>query len=109
NPMFDAESKYLFFVSLRDFNPSTGALELNFNISDGQRIYGYTLNRNTASPFAPKNEDVGEEKPADNNPQQNAGGMDLNAIDTRLFVLPLPPSNYTLHASAPGKLFYSSG
>lgn len=124
NPVFDAESKYLYFVSIRDFNPQFGIFELQFNMVNGQRIYGYTLSKETPSPFAPKNEmeKLPDEKPAeekkpDEKPQElkkeepkKEPSWDLEDMADRVFVLPLPPAgSYRLVASAPGRLLYMSG
>lgn len=116
-PMFDAEGKYLFFSSARDFNPAIGTFELSFIFRDAFRIYGYTLRPDVASPFAPKNE---VEKIADEAPKTDPSGgqggdskqaasWDLKFDRGRMFSLPLPPGDYSLAASAPGRLFYMSG
>ncbi|MGI8922931.1 MAG: S41 family peptidase [Fimbriimonadales bacterium] len=117
NPVFDADGKYLFFVSTRDFNPTMGIFELRFNMVDGQRIYGYTLRKDAPSPFAPKNEmeKIGIDKPApEKQPDDKAEAApapkpyDLTDMDTRLFSVPVSPGSYGLAGSASGKLFYFS-
>ena len=109
NPVFDKEGKYLFFTSFRDWNPSMGMMELRFNFADGFRIYGYTLDSETPSPFAPKN----DEEPAGEQPaqpeQQASKPLEIAGIDQRIFTLPLPAGNYVLIAAGGGKVYYASG
>lgn len=109
NPVFDNDGKYLFFTSFRDWNPSTGMMELSFNFADGFRIYGYTLHKDTASPFAPKNdvEAVGEAKPPEQAPAPKP--MDVEGMQDRVFTIPLPPENYSLIAAGGNKVFYAGG
>lgn len=112
-PVFDAEGKYLFFVSARDFLPTLGTFEMSFILQNTQRIYGWTLRPETESPFAPKNPVVGsekkEEKPQgeEGQPQQQEKPKETapvwEGISERLFSFPVQPSSsYTLIAAASG-------
>lgn len=58
SPAFSADGKHLFFVSERSFNPNYGATEWNHIYTDLERIYLVTLAKDTASPFAPKSDEV---------------------------------------------------
>jgi tricorn protease len=73
-PAFSSDGKYLFFVSERSFNPTYGATEWNHVYTDMQRLYLVTLARDTASPLAPKSDEVKlpEEKPKDTPPDVKA-------------------------------------
>lgn len=111
NPVFDKDGKYLFFVSFRDWTPSMGMMELRFNFADGFRIYGYTLHKDTPSPFAPTNdmEKIGEETPADSEKEQAPKPIDLVGIAGRVFTVPVPAGNYQVLAAANGKVYYATG
>lgn len=111
NPVFDKDGKYLFFVSFRDWSPSTGIMELSFSFSDGFRIYGYTLHKDTPSPFAPKNDEekIGEEKPAEAEKEQAPKPIEIDGISDRVFTVPVPAGNYQILAAGNGKVYYATG
>lgn len=74
SPTFGRDGKYLFFVSERSFSPTYGSTEFNHIYSDMQRIHFVTLARDTASPLAPKSDEVKvtEEKPKPK-PEETSG------------------------------------
>ncbi len=57
-PAFSADGKYLFFVSLRDFNPVYSWTEFDHAYLDMARIYLVTLAKDVASPFKPQSDEV---------------------------------------------------
>lgn len=63
SPSFDTNGKYLFFNSSRTYRPIYSAVEWNFAYRDMSKVYFVTLQKNTPSPFAPKNDEVSVEKP----------------------------------------------
>ncbi|MEO8149376.1 MAG: S41 family peptidase [Bacteroidia bacterium] len=114
--VFSNDGKYLFFVSDRDFNPIYSNTEWNHAYTDMSKIYLITLSNKTASPFAPKNDEVkmGEEKQdtskADKNktddkskekskseetkPKIPEVKIDFDGIENRIAVLPIDVSGY---------------
>ena len=62
NPVFDADGKYLFFLSQRYFFPSIGQLDQRFNYYTTDGIFALTLKAEEASPFKPQSD---EEKASD--------------------------------------------
>jgi len=75
NGTFSSDGKYLFFVSLRDFNPEISAIELNAGYSDMSSIYYVSLAKSAPSLFKPKSDEVEvaseEVKPIENDKKQD--------------------------------------
>jgi len=61
NPVFDADGKYVFFLSQRYFFPSAGQLDQRFSYYSADGIFALTLKADEASPFKPQSD---EEKAA---------------------------------------------
>ncbi len=69
-PTFSDDGKWLLFASARDYRPIYSDTEWNHAYLDMERIYLVALAKDTASPFAPKSDEVAiakdeEKKPAD--------------------------------------------
>ncbi len=62
-PVFDPDGKYLYFLSFRDFNEVLGVYDMEFANPKAMRVYVATLRADTASPFAPKSDEVEIKKP----------------------------------------------
>ena len=58
SPSFSDDGKFLFFASSRDFRPSYGETEWNHIYQNMERVYFVALAKDTASPFAPKSDEV---------------------------------------------------
>lgn len=61
NPSFSNDGKWLLFASGRDFTPTYGVTEFNHIYRNWERIYMVALAKDTASPFAPKSDEVGQD------------------------------------------------
>ena len=57
---FSDDGKYLLLSSSRDFKPTFGEEEFQNVYVDMQRVYLVTLAKETASPLAPKSDEVGK-------------------------------------------------
>jgi tricorn protease len=57
-PQFDPEGKYLYFLSIRDYNEVLGVYDLEFSNPKATRVYVVTLRADTASPFAPQSDET---------------------------------------------------
>ncbi|MFZ2959077.1 MAG: peptidase, partial [Candidatus Ozemobacteraceae bacterium] len=74
SPAFDPDGKYLYFLSLREFDPVYDGLHFDLGFPKGVRPYLVVLRRDLSSPFVPvpkpteepgtKNAAAGEAKPA---------------------------------------------
>jgi tricorn protease len=60
-PAFDPAGRYLYFIGMRDFDPSRSEVEFDYSFPRGQRPYLVTLRRDLPSPFAPPREETREE------------------------------------------------
>ncbi|MDR0926525.1 MAG: PDZ domain-containing protein [Ignavibacteria bacterium] len=99
--VFSKDGKYLFFASDRDFNAIINALEWNFAYSTMGRIYGICLQKDEPSPFkqfVDYNAPVVEEKKLNKKEKEVVANadiiVDLDGIESRLFVLPGNTARY---------------
>jgi tricorn protease len=108
-PTFSGDGKYLFFISNRAFNPTYGDTEFDFTYKDMARIYLVTLARATPSPFKPKDDEVGEAKPAEpkDAPKKEAGNkVDPEGLAERIVEIPVAPGEYRNLASVGATVYY---
>jgi tricorn protease len=100
NPVFSRDGKYLVFVSARTFNPTYSATEWNHSYQDMNKIYLATLNPETPSPFAPKDDQVvvavDSAKPAETGKaaKKAALAIDPAGIRDRILEIPVAAGNY---------------
>jgi tricorn protease len=131
-PDFSSDGKYIVFTSRRDFNPVYSETEWNHAYRDMSRIYLMTLNKNTASPFAPENDEVKIEKAEDAAVDEKAKDgkakdgkwkdaktepekekkkvdvvIDLDGIKNRVIALPVNPGNYWSVTAVNGGIYYN--
>ena len=102
-PVFSDNGKYLFFTSSRIFNPTYSATEWNHSYSNMNKIYFVTLQKDTPSPFAFKNDEVKvkeeikvEETDNKKEPSDKSKNIsiDFDDIQARVIDLPISASNY---------------
>lgn len=122
NGTFSSDGKYLFFVSLRDFNPLFSDLEPTISYSDMSSIYFVSLTKEAPSLFVPKSDEVEMAKPdaktevktVDTDKKNEAKTpvktvdmhIDIDGIQDRIGKLPIPASNYSDLNSVENKLYY---
>ena len=124
SPVFDPEGKYIYFLSLREFNPSWDSMHFDMNFPAGMRPYAIPLTLDTESPFIlkPKGldqsddedvKDVKEEEAED--PKKDACPkthpeirIDLEGIQDRLLAFPVEPGLFSHLAAMKGKVLYLS-
>jgi tricorn protease len=126
-PTFSSDGKFLFFVSNRTFNPTYGQTEFNHVYMDMANIYLVALAKGTASPFAPKSDEVkikkedekkedgkkedGEkEKGKKEEGKKGSPGVtvkvDVDGLQQRIAVMPITAATYRNLQSVEGKLYY---
>jgi tricorn protease len=107
SPAFSGDSKYLFFVSERDFNPIYSQTEWNHAYQDMARIYFVTLAKETENPFKPRSDETGVE-PAKPEPTKPGTPIkvDVDGIVQRIHRLPVQPANYGNLHSVGSSLYY---
>ena len=125
NPRFSPDGNYLYFVSLRDFNPTFSNTELNIAYTGMARIYLITLAKDTPSPFALENDEVkieeapvekdddkkgkkekGKEEHAEKSDAETK--IDVNELNSRIIALPVAAMNYFNLQPAEGKIYYTA-
>ncbi|MBP7143020.1 MAG: PD40 domain-containing protein [Opitutaceae bacterium] len=132
SPEFSSDGKWLAFASSRDFNPVYSATEWNHAYMNMERVYLLALAKATASPFAPKSDEVSiaaeAEKPATDAPSKPGAGksgdgktadhgsnakkdpavvvIDADGLSQRVIGLPVEPSNYGSIRIVGDKVYY---
>jgi tricorn protease len=121
-PAFDPEGKYLYFLSLREFNPVYDALQFDLSFPAGARPYAIALRRDVPSPFLPagkpaeasraeaaKAEQAEEQsnKPAEQDKAPAPVEIDLEGIEQRLVAFPVREGLYGRVAGVKGKALYT--
>jgi len=101
NPCFDADGKYLYYLSSRNFDVQMDFYEDNHVLSNPQQVMAVQLQAGQKPPFA--DEETG-------NSETPAHGMiiDIDGISTRTFVVPVPAGNYFHLKAANQKILWSS-
>jgi tricorn protease len=120
-PNFSDDGKWLLFASSRDYRPIYSDTEWNHAYLDMERIYLVALAKDTASPFAPKSDEVAiakdeEKKPSDeksdapkSTPKKPAAvvvKVDADGLSSRVLGLPIAPSNYGSITMVGEKIYY---
>ncbi len=124
SPVFGSDGKYLFFTSSRDFNPVYSWTEWNHAYQDMSKVYFVTLQKSTASPFEPKNDEVevvveekettdnGKEKKSKNSKENKKEesvkpiNIDFDGIQSRVIGIPGKAGSYWNLSSVGSKLYY---
>jgi tricorn protease len=109
-PYFSTDSKYLFFTSDRDFNPTYSQTEWNHSYSDMTRIYFITLQKSTPNPLGPTNDEVDvtvtPEKKPEEKPTVSEVKIDFDGIQKRIVALPIKSGNYWSLMQVGEKIYY---
>ena len=120
-PNFSDDGKWLLFASSRDYRPIYSDTEWNHAYLDMERIYLVALAKDTASPFAPKSDEVAiakdeEKKPTDeksdapkSTPKKPAAivvKVDTDGLSGRVLGLPIAPSIYGSITMVGEKIYY---
>ncbi len=124
DPVFSADGKYLLFVSDRSFNPTYSSTEWNHAYINMSKIYMVLLEKDTPSPFAPKNAEVkaiekAKEEKSDKKGKSSASdkpiieksavttNIDFEEIGNRIIELPVDPARYFNVSCIEDKVYYN--
>lgn len=111
SPVFDANGKYLYFVS----SPNALTSEFEWGVLNGElarplvvrRVHALLLSNDLASPILPGGQPNAEAKASEVVPQTK---IDFTDVEKRFVNLPLPARDYSkLTAGRAGKIFLSVG
>ena len=114
DPVFDPAGKYLYFVSCRDLDPLMPRFESNYAYVRCQRPYALSLAADTPSPFAPRDDRVGEKESEREQEKKKSAEkkkpvvvkVDLAGIVDRAVAFPVPPGNYSDLRALENKLLW---
>lgn len=125
NPVFDAESKYLFLRTSQSFQPNYSDVDNTFIYANTNLIAAISLNKTTPSLLYAKNDEVGvkgteEKQKADSVKKvlKDAGvisnkkktpetlNIDVDGMETRMIILPVKPGNIGNLSAVKGKIIY---
>ncbi len=122
-PAFDPKGKYIFFLSLREFNPVYDNMHFDLNFPQGMKPYLITLQEALASPFIPvarapgqnkskdKNDKGEDIKASENNEKEKEVTpirIDLDQIENRIVPFPVEEGLYRrILGTENGKVLYS--
>jgi tricorn protease len=105
NPCFDANGRYLYYLSSRNFDVQMDFYEDNHVISNPQQVMVVQLQAGQRPPFL----DDGEDSPQEAQKGQPADfRIDIEGIETRTFPLPLKAGNYFYLKAGDNKVMYCS-
>ena len=124
-PSFDPGGRYLYFLSLRVFDPVYDSQYFDLGFPKGMRPYLIPLKADTVNPFAaatraprppgaPNDQGAkknGEEKAADQKDEKPAPDpveIDLAGIEDRVVAFPVPEGRYGKVLGAKGRVLFSS-
>ncbi|MGI8641021.1 MAG: S41 family peptidase [Pyrinomonadaceae bacterium] len=111
SPVFDANGKYLYFIS----SPNALTSEFDWGVLNGilsrpliiRRVHAVVLSKASLSPILPNNQPNADANVAEIAPQTK---IDFENLERRFVNLPLPQRDYAkLSAGRAGKLFLSVG
>jgi len=118
-PSFDPQGKYLYFISLRVYDPVYDSLYFDLGFPRGMRPYLLTLSATDPSPFSAANREP--RAPGEPNGPSGAGdpkqdkdegpepvSIDLEGIEDRVIAFPVPEGRYQRVTGADQRVLFSS-
>lgn len=134
SPSFDPESRYLYFLSYRIFDPVADSLMFAYGFPRGSRPHLVTLRADEPSPFIPqprgfveggrrkeeeerraskaaeekKKTALREGKDIAEKPKPTPVDIDVDGISDRVVAFPIPEGRYTQVAGIRGKVLFTS-
>lgn len=109
SPAFDPEGRYLYFLSVRTFDPVYDSVQFELSFPRAARPYVIALQTSTRSPFDPSPKGLGTKPqipPAE--PVTPEVNIDLEGIERRVAAFPVPEGLYGSLAAARGRVFWSA-
>ena len=101
NPVFDANGKYLYYLSSRSFGVQMDFYEDDHVIDAPQEVMAVQLQAGEQPPFS--------ETVTDNEPKEsNTFRLDIDGIQKRTYPLPVPAGNYFYLKAGNGKVAWCS-
>ncbi|MBE9181241.1 PDZ domain-containing protein [Oculatella sp. LEGE 06141] len=123
-PAFDPDGKFIYFLSLREFNPVYDSIYFDLGFPKGMRPFLISLQHDTPSPFIPVPKPLSaasdaekaaeeaiekaEESSGDRPPDPPTVVIDFDGIEHRVVGFPVPEGIYHQVWGIKGKVLFSS-
>lgn len=116
-PSFDPEGKYLYFLSVRQFNPSWDTVQFDMCFTRGMRPYLVTLQNDLTNPFVKSADCLKTEEECDEDKSKkkksskkdkNITKIDFDGIEGRICAFPVEDGIYDNIIGIKGKAIFSS-
>jgi tricorn protease len=118
SPAFDPDGKFIYFLSLREFNPVYDSIYFDLGFPKGMRPFLISLKKDTPSPFVPvpkplaaeddKEPPAKSEEDAAESTEPPALEIDWDGIEHRIVGFPVPEGRYEQIWGIKGKVLFSS-
>lgn len=126
-PTFDPDGKYLYLLTSQYFEPSYSDFDNTFVYMNSTQIAAIPLKRSTKSPIYPENDEVnmkeekaeaasgdkdkGKKKDGDKKEEEKKDKVtpveiDVDGMESRMVILPMPPGNYGTLEAIKDKLIF---
>ncbi len=112
-PCFDPGGKYLFFLSVRDFNPVYDAMQFELSFPQAMRPYVVTLAHDVPNPFVPNPKpivDKGSKAPdqaGSSKPSAPDVRIEFDGISGRVLAFPVDEGRYGQIVAAKGRVLFT--
>lgn len=120
NPSWSPDGNYLYYLSVRDFQPQISNIEFNYATNRNVSIYALALRKDVKHPFPPESDEVtitkeAEAKPAEtpkpaDTPKPNPSAelkIDFDGLAQRVARVPVEAENYGGLSAKNGFLLYT--
>jgi tricorn protease len=109
-PAFDPAGRYLYFLSVRTFDPVYDSVQFELSFPRAARPYVLALAAAAPSPFEPAPKAPGEERATGDKPAPEIPviEVDLEGIERRIAAFPVPEGRYGQIGGAHGKVFWTA-
>lgn len=118
SPAWSPDGRYLYFLADRSYIPVIDNLEFDYARAEQTGIFALALTRAAPNPFAPRNDDVGQNQDDGKDDDGKAGSkpaltpvrIDFDGLAARVVRVPVEPGNYsTLTVTGEALLFLDTG
>ncbi len=124
SPAFDPEGKYLYVLTNRAMQPAYSDFDNTFIYDNSTLVAAISLKKDTPSPLEPENDNVGDEKQADDkandNEEKSSSGsgdnedttkvksveIDFDGLEKRLVLLTVDAGNYRNLSAVKDKIIF---
>lgn len=93
-PHFDPKGRYLYFLSLREFNPVWDNLFFEMSFPYGMRPYALTLRADLGDPFEHDPDPPEDPKNSKKKPKKKPTAIELDGISQRVVAFPVEEDRY---------------